>query len=196
MIEQLLLDIKEDKYQNMSTTSFKFKRDVWSFFQGYEDKVAVEFGTHKGQTTRILSFLFKKVYTVNNNDNLSAKEMNKDRDNIVYVDNFDLYSAATLPIQDEVSMILIDAGHDYEHVIHDINRACSLYCNDDCYIVFDDYGVEQYELQVRRAVNEAIDKKILQVVTTIGHEIGHNFGGTPPRILSQPEGIITKIIWQ
>ena len=107
MIEQLLLDIKEDKHQNMSTTSFKFKRDMWNFFQGYEDKVAIEFGTHKGQTTRIISFLFKKVYTVNNNDNLSAKELNKDRDNIVYIDNFDLYSSVALPIEDEISMILV-----------------------------------------------------------------------------------------
>ena len=196
MIEQLLLDIKEDKHQNMSTTSFKFKRDMWNFFQGYEDKVAIEFGTHKGQTTRIMSFLFKKVYTVNNNDNLSAKELNKDRDNIVYIDNFDLYSSVALPIEDEISMILVDAGHDYGHVIYDINRACSLYCNKDCYIVFDDYGVEQYALEVRRAVNEAIDKNILQPVIGIGHDIGHNFGGEPPRILTQSEGLITKIIWQ
>ena len=66
MIEKLLKQIKEDKVYNMSTTSFKFKRDVWNFFQGFQDKIAVEFGTHKGQTTRILSFLFKKVYTINN----------------------------------------------------------------------------------------------------------------------------------
>jgi hypothetical protein len=169
---------------------------MWDFFQGFNDKVAVEFGTHKGQSTRILSFLFKKVYTVNNNENISAKELNKDRDNIVYIDNFDLYSYASLPIEDEVSMFLIDAGHEYEQVIHDINRACRLFCKEDCYIVFDDYGMSQYEMHVRRAVNEAIDKNILQPVINIGHDIGHNFGGDPPRILSQSEGLISKIIWQ
>ena len=62
MIEKLLKQIKEDKVDNMSTTSFKFKRDVWDFFQGFQDKIAVEFGTHKGQTTRILSFLLTNIF--------------------------------------------------------------------------------------------------------------------------------------
>ena len=28
-IEQILQEIKEDKHHNLSTTSFKFKQDVW-----------------------------------------------------------------------------------------------------------------------------------------------------------------------
>ena len=54
MIDKLLEEIGEDKHQNMTTTSFKFKRDVWEFFQNFQDKIAVEFGTHKGQTTKVL----------------------------------------------------------------------------------------------------------------------------------------------
>ena len=69
MIDKLLEEIGEDKFQNNTTTSLKFKRDIWDFFQGYQDKIAVELGTHKGQTTKILSYLFKKVYTVNIFDN-------------------------------------------------------------------------------------------------------------------------------
>ena len=88
-IEELLSEIKEDKIDNLSTTSFQLKKDLWEFFQNCQDKIAVEFGTHKGQTTRILSHLFKKVYTVNCNDNLDAKALNSDRNNIVYL-NFDL----------------------------------------------------------------------------------------------------------
>lgn len=192
MIEELLKQIKEDKTDNMSTTSFKFKRDVWNFFQNCQDKVAVEFGTHKGQTTRILSFLFKKVYTINNNDNLMAKELNQDRDNIIYL-NFDLYSNQPLPINDEISMFLIDAGHDYKHVISDINLAFSLSCAPECYIVFDDYGLTQYEHHVYKAVNQAMDMGVLTLVNGIGHESGFNFGGTPSRILHTHEGVITKI---
>ena len=90
MIDQLLEEVGEDKTQNMTTTSLKFKRDVWEFFQGFEDKIAVEFGTHKGQTTKILSHLFKKVYTVNNQDNAEAKRLNKNIQNIEYISNFDL----------------------------------------------------------------------------------------------------------
>jgi len=63
-IIEVLNEIGEDKTQNLSTTSFKFKSDVWEFFQGFDDKVAVEFGTHKGQTSRVLSYLFSKVHTV------------------------------------------------------------------------------------------------------------------------------------
>lgn len=195
MIEELLKQIKEDKTDNMSTTSFKFKTDVWNFFQGFQDKVAVEFGTHKGQTTRILSFLFKKVYTINNNDNIMAKELNQDRDNIVYL-NFDLYSNQPLPIQDEISMFLIDAGHYYDNVISDINLAFSSNCSQDCYIVFDDYGLEQFEHHVYKAVNQALDTEVLTLVKGIGHEEGFNFGGEPPRILHTYEGVITKVNFQ
>jgi hypothetical protein len=47
-IEDILNEIKEDKHHNLSTTSFKFKTDVWNFFQGFNDKTAVEVavGTH------------------------------------------------------------------------------------------------------------------------------------------------------
>ena len=31
-------------------------------------KVCVEFGTHKGQTTKVLSHCFKKVFTINKNE--------------------------------------------------------------------------------------------------------------------------------
>ena len=195
MIEKLLKQIKEDKVDNMSTTSFKFKRDVWDFFQVFQDKIAVEFGTHKGQTTRILSFLFKKVYTINNNDSIMAKDLNQDRDNIVYL-NFDLYSNQPLPINDKISMFLIDAGHDYDHVISDINLAFSLNHTSDCYIVFDDYGLTQYEHHVYKAVNQAINMGALTFIKGIGHEEGFNFGGEPPRILHHPEGLITKINFQ
>jgi len=195
MIEQLLKEIKEDKIDNLSTTSFKFKRDVWDYFQGYTDKVAVEFGTHKGQTTRVLSFLFDKVYTINNNDNASAKLLNQDRSNIIYIDNFDLYSNRVLPINDTVSVFLIDAGHTYQQVVSDINRVSLLSCSEDCYIIFDDYGLAQYELDVKKAVNEAIDINALRVIKGIGHEAGFNFGGTPSRVLNDNEGLITKVIW-
>ena len=195
MIEKLLKQIKEDKVDNMSTTSFKFKRDVWDFFQGFQDKIAVEFGTHKGQTTRILSFLFKKVYTINNNDNIMAKDLNQDRDNIVYL-NFDLYSNQPLPINDKISMFLIDAGHDYDHVISDINLAFSLNHTSDCYIVFDDYGLTQYEHHVHKAVNQAMNMGALTFIKGIGHKEGFNFGGEPPRILHNHEGLITKINFQ
>jgi hypothetical protein len=199
-IEELLSEIKEDKIDNLSTTSFQLKKDLWEFFQNCQDKIAVEFGTHKGQTTRILSHLFKKVYTVNCNDNLDAKALNSDRNNIVYL-NFDLYSNNTLPISpsEPISMFLIDAGHEFEQVIFDINRATSMACAEDCYIVFDDYGCNVHRNSVKRAIDTAIEEKIVTVVKGIGHEAGYNFGtgnkGGEDRILETNEGLITKINW-
>lgn len=196
LIDTLLKEIGEDKTDNMSTTSFKFKRELWDYFQNFNDKVAVEFGTHKGQTTRILSHLFKKVYTININDNLASKQLNSDRDNIIHIDNFDLYSTNNLPIDDEVSAILIDAGHDYKQVIHDINTTFNLNCSEDSYIIFDDYGLVKWEPHVHKAVNEAVSIGALKIEKFIGHEAGYNFGGTPPRILKYNEGVITKIKFQ
>jgi hypothetical protein len=195
-IEELLNEIKEDKKDNLATTSFKFKTDLWNFFQNYHDKIAVEFGTHKGQTTRILSFLFKKVYTININDNASGKSLNSDRDNIIYIDNFDLYSSQKLPISDIVDVVLIDAGHDYEHVIADINRVFSMNCSEDCYIIFDDYGLAKFENEVKKAVDQAVSMNAITIIEKIGHQTGHDFGGIPPRILTNSEGVIAKINWQ
>lgn len=197
-IDELLLEIKEDKVDNLSTTSFQFKRDLWHFFTDFKDKVCVEFGTHKGQTTRILSFLFKKVYTINNNENEVAKELNRDRDNIVYL-NFNLYENYTLGISEPVDVFLVDAGHAYEQVIMDINRIFSMLCSEECYIIFDDYGCNVHADSVKRAVDAAIQNGYISIIKKIGHAAGYNFGngnkGGPDRILEDYEGLITKINW-
>lgn len=195
MIDQLLEEIGEDKTQNMTTTSLKFKRDIWEFFQGFQDKVAVEFGTHKGQTTKILSHLFKKVYTVNNQDNAEAKRLNKDIQNIEYISNFDLYNRQPLPINDTVDVFLIDAGHHYRHVISDINRLANIKRAKECYVIFDDYGMEQFSEHVKRAVDQAINQNILTLIKGIGHSKGYSFKPENPKyMLEAPEGLITKII--
>lgn len=197
-IQQILSDIGEDKNQNLSTTSYKFKQDVWEFFQGFEDRVAVELGTNKGQTTKLLSYLFKKVYTVNINDNRDAMQLNLNIDNIEYINFFDLYSPRILPIHEPVSMFFLDAGHQYNELINDINRVTSMQCDTDCYLLFDDYG-SSINPGIKQAVDQAVDNNILQIIKFIGHEPGYNFGnaikGGPDRILAGREGVITKIIW-
>lgn len=189
-IEEILIEVGEDKHQNLSTTSFKFKTDLWNYFQGFEDKTAIEFGTHKGQTTRVMSFLFKKVHTINNNDNEPSKALNADRTNIVH-HNFNLYSQNKLIIGDVIDVALIDAGHAYGQVIADVERLASMNRADECLVVFDDYGAIA---PVRNAVNDLVSQGILSIVEYIGHESGHNFGnavkGGPDRVLSAHEGVI------
>ena len=104
-----------------------------------------------------MSFLFKKVYTINNNENVKAKELNQDRTNITYL-NHNLYSDQLPPIQDKINVFFIDAIHEYNAVISDINTAFSLNCNPECYIIFDDYGLKP---PVKKAINQALDKKTL-----------------------------------
>ena len=54
-----------DKTQEKNTTSLKFKKDLIEYLgDDYKDKTCLEIGTNKGYTTRILSFLFKKVSPV------------------------------------------------------------------------------------------------------------------------------------
>ena len=193
-IEELLIEVGEDKHQNLTTTSFKFKTDLWNFFQGSEDKIAVEFGTHKGQTTRILSYLFKTVHTVNNSDNEYAKNFNFDRTNIYY-HNVNLYSSAIVYVNEPVDLFLIDAGHGYDHVVSDLNRAFNMKRAEECYIAFDDYGLIP---EVRAAVDAAIKANYLEVVQEIGHQAGHNFGtadkGGADRVLEKSEGLITRML--
>jgi hypothetical protein len=197
-IEDILNEIKEDKHHNLSTTSFKFKTDVWNFFQGFNNKTAVEFGTNKGQTTRLLSYLFKHVYTVNINDNMDAINLNKDIKNITYISNFNLYDNNVLPITDTVTLFFLDAGHKFEELIYDINRVVKMNCDKDCYILFDDYG-SSTNLGIKQAVDLAVESKVLEIIQFIGHNEGHNFGnaikGGADRVLIGHEGVITKVIW-
>jgi hypothetical protein len=194
-INQLLEEVGEDKFQNLTTTSFQFKRDFYEFFKGgFADAAAVEFGTHKGQTTRIMSHLFRHVYTINiSADHFGeARKMNADRDNITYIP-LDLYATSLdqTPIHEPVQVIFIDAGHSFKQVSNDIDRAFWLDRVEPTYVVFDDFGST---VAVCDAIMRAVDDGRMEIVRHIGHPKGHNFGGTPNRILMDWEGVICKFL--
>jgi hypothetical protein len=193
-IESLLSEEgQEDKHQNFSTTSFQFKRDIWEFFTSEPDAQkwsCVEFGTHKGQTTRILSFLFEQVYTINLPGHFdSAKVFNADRSNIQYVEH-DLYSGGSLAINRVIDVFFIDANHEYNNVMMDVDTVKSLLRCPEAYVIFDDYGGH---IGVNIAVNDLVENGDLEIVKFIGHRKGHSFGGNPERILKDWEGVICKI---
>lgn len=192
-IDKLLDEIREDKHQNFSTTSFKFKRDLWDFFQHFEDRNAVEFGTHKGQTTRILSFLFNQVITFNLPNHFEEAELlNSDRDNIIY-EGLNLYDGTECPKQYknvEISVFLIDAVHTFDAIMHDFARLSNMKLADEVYLVFDDYGLVR---DVYQAVNQLISTGKMTRLQYIGHPPRYSFGGHPERILLDHEGIICKL---
>ncbi len=196
-IDELLEEVSEDKFQNLATTSFKFKTDVWEFFKSIEGSNkwnCCEFGTHKGQTTRILSFLFNQVYTINLPGNFDeARRLNSDRTNIQYI-GMDLYRT---PVEKNfnaalLNVFLIDAGHSTNQVITDVTRATLMPLGEgDIYFVFDDYGLSD---DVFVAIEQLIFLNKLDKVCYIGHPVRHNFGGNPNRILTKgSEGIICKL---
>jgi hypothetical protein len=192
MLEQLLDYIKEDKVDNFATTSKRFKADVWNFFkQKFPESNSLnccEFGTHKGQTTYILSHLFRHVYTINISESnfTEARKLNRDRDNIFYIP-LDLYAERIeyTPIYEEIDVFFVDAGHDKKHVCSDIERIKKMKPNRPIHIIFDDYGLID---GVRNAVNEYIERGELTKEHYIGYEAGHKFSEN--RILKHYEGII------
>lgn len=193
-IDEILEEINEDKFSNPSTTSNKFKTDLWNFFRSipkYDKLNCVEFGTHKGQTTRVLSFLFNKVYTINLPNHFDkAKELNGDRENIEYI-GMDLYRE---PLDKEfkhtnISAIFIDALHTFDGVVSDFNRSLNFKLNDDVYYIFDDYGLYQ---DVRHAIDQLIYLGYLEKVQEIGYPRNHSFDSN--RTLKESEGVICKLI--
>jgi len=190
-IDLLLDSINEDKHTNPHTTSDKFKSDVWDFFKDFNDQVCIEFGTHKGQTTKILSYCFKHVYTVNRNlqSFASAKMLNVGIENITYVP-FDLYTEQELDVE-KSNVFMIDAGHKYPEVIHDIDRCIRMSADGDSYIIFDDYGLNTHEENVKVAVDESIDKNKIEIVKKIGYQKGHEFAH---KFLKDSEGLICRIV--
>ena len=126
---------------------------------------------------------------------LDTKQLNSDKNNIIYLNN-NLYSSEILDVPDKVSMFFVDAGHKYEQVVYDINRIFEMNCSEECYIVFDDYGGEGHRDHVKRAVDEGLAMGVIEHVKDIGYPAGHDFG-TNVRTgkLIASEGIITKIKW-
>lgn len=197
-IEELLEECGEDKFQNLSTTSFKFKTDLWNFFINLPDSQkmnCVEFGTHKGQTTRILSHLFNLVYSINLPNHFDqAERLNSDRQNIKFI-GMNLYEQ---PIDENFkhescNVFFIDAVHEFDAIMSDFNRSLNFDHDENfpVYFIFDDYG--QDNRQVWQVVNQLIRVGRLEKIAYFGHEPNHNFGGYPARILKDHEGIICKL---
>ena len=65
-------------------------------------------------------------------------------------------------------------------------------CSSECYIVFDDYGMNSQKNDVKKAVDEAISKNFITLIDKIGHQSGYDFG--EGRILEDSEGLITKLV--
>ena len=183
-----------DKRQYKETTSLQFKRDLIKLFSEMgKDHTILEVGTNHGHTTRILSFLFKNVITLDwrEEPNLRmAKELNADRDNITYIEK-DVYASSwddlNLP---KFEGSFIDCNHEYGGVVSDILN-CTNYGNSEQYIIFDDYG--HPKTGVKKAIQDTINQNDnFNIVEYIGEPKGSDC--RPGLILTDYEGVVCKFL--
>jgi hypothetical protein len=182
-IEDVLKTIP-DKTEWQTTTSHKFKLDVFHFFKEMgKGRSCLELGTHKGQTTKVLSLIFDEVFTINHGDHSAAMEFNADRTNINFLKH-DLYSEKWWENVPRADVIFIDALHETKAVLMDVENSLKIYSPDKKYFIFDDYGLIQ---SVRMAINKLLFGP-LSKVCTIGEPKGHKF--TENHLLLDSEGLI------
>ena len=191
-LEEVLKSIP-DKRQDKNTTSLKFKRDLISYLgDDYKDKVCLEIGTSKGYSTKILSYFFKKVITCENNTELLnfAKEVNKDRDNIEFL-NKDVYN--TPWDFSGIDVVFIDCNHEISYVLSDIRNAISL-CekNKDILLIFDDYGLDNPWEGVKEAIATYNDDERFDIIKEIGEPKGSDCN--PRALLRDVEGVICRYL--
>ena len=177
-----------DKTEFKNTTSLKFKQDVIEFFKDKNLDTCLEIGTNHGWTTRILSDLFKNVYTVDHSvDNTNnAKNNNPDKTNITFV-TADAYNPSTYLSMPKMDVVFIDCVHTYDGVIKDINTSLSLMNEEKgIYFIFDDHG-HPISTGVKQAILKAISEG-LKVETYIGQPAGYTYDATTTLI--DHEGVI------
>lgn len=199
-LDELLKTIP-DKKDWLSTTSHKFKIDLYNFIDTnlQKDPIAIEFGTHIGHTTAVLSLCSEQVYTINwPEQNLDEAKRYHNGLGIVNIDYiaFDLYNKNNqLELECEIDLVFIDAGHDYWQVKMDFERVLNeiSWADSECiYVAFDDVGVNTSEVgKFIEYLSEMFDGNIEN--TLIGHGENHSFG--KGRIINKfpSEGIILKI---
>jgi len=148
------------------TTSRKFKLDLMTTFSNHRNLICVELGSSQGQSSKLLSILFKKVYSIeHDNWNIEqAKNNCAGCDNIEFL-QFDLYNSDWQEyLSKDVDVVFVDAGHQYYQVKSDIENVLSLWPK--ATIIFDDYGLPPGE--VKKAIDEKVAEKSLQISKFIG----------------------------
>jgi len=179
-----------DKFTSKTTTSLKWKSDFIDYFRDdkYKDMKILEIGSSLGHSSRILSFLFKKVIAVDNlsERHIKSNRLNYDRDNIEFV-TMDVYNQ---PWNFEsVDVVFIDCVHDYQHVKSDIDNALKF--GKGTIIVFDDYGLFP---ELKKAIDEYISANVLSLETYLGMPTGTYYPKTMNKELKDWEGLVCQVM--
>ena len=183
-----ILDTMPHKDTAKYTTSRNFKKDIMKTFsdEKFKDLTMMEIGSCQGNSTVVYSSVFKKVYGVEKNSwNIEqAKKKCKDIDNVEFIQK-DIYTEEwDFP---QVDVVMIDAGHTYEHVVHDIQKVMNYF--DNPIIIMDDYGNPNVE--IKRAIDEAINSGLVTKGPHLGEVSG--FKTAASWVMNDREGIILNL---
>ena len=180
-----ILDTMPHKDTAKYTTSRNFKKDIIKTFSGdkFKDLTMMEIGSCQGNSTVVYSNVFKKVYGVEKDEwNIEQAEIKCNNiDNVEFI-QADVYSNNwNFP---QVDVVMIDAGHTYEHVVHDIQKVMNYF--DNPIIIMDDYGNPNVE--IKRAIDEAISSGLVTKGPHIGEVSG--FKTAAGWVMNDREGVI------
>ena len=164
-----ILDTMPHKDTAKYTTSRKFKKDILEFFSDdkYKDLTMIELGSCQGNSTFVYSNVFKKVYGVELDSwNIEqAKKKCKNRDNVEFIQK-DIYKEEwDFP---QADVVMIDAGHTYQHLIHDIEKTMA-YFNSPI-VIIDDYGNPKTD--IRKAIDEMVGNGVIKLSELVGEKDG------------------------
>jgi len=167
---ELILNSINHKDTFKNATSRKFKSDLFEFFKDekYKKMKVLELGACHGDTTRVFSEIFEKVYAVDRSeDNVKLiKEKCKDVDNVessvMNVTN-DVWKFP------QVDVVFIDASHDYPQVAIDIQKSIDYF--DNPIIILDDYG-NPNNRNIRNSIDLKVNEGRIKIDKFIGEEVG------------------------
>ena len=124
----------------------------------------LELGACQGDTTRIFSELFEKVYAVDREpENIQVlKQKCKDVDN-VEVSLMDVTNDTwKFP---QVDVVFVDASHDYPQVAVDIQKCLDYF--DNPILILDDYG-NPNNRNIRKSIDDKIKEGKIKVDALFG----------------------------
>lgn len=181
-----------DKPVDHTTTSHKFKLDLFDFFTDCKDKVLIEFGTSRGYTSVFCSRIFKNVHTISLKKSIETEEY------IGQVDNIDHYvinlRKKNIDKIEKGDVYIIDALHTYRAILNDTSTVIK-HCDKGSFIVYDDYGTYP---RIKQAVDQLIEEKKIKLIKFIGHGVGWSYGDGGgngyERVLQNREGVICQIL--
>ena len=187
---ELILNSINHKDTFKNATSRKFKSDLFEFFKDekYKKMKVLELGACHGDTTRVFSEIFEKVYAVDRSeDNVKLiKEKCKDVDNVessvMNVTN-DVWKFP------QVDVVFIDASHDYPQVAIDIQKSIDYF--DNPIIILDDYG-NPNNRNIRNSIDLKINEGKIKIDTFIGE--GAGFKTKSGWEMIDREGVVCNLI--